>query len=90
MTGFSNFRAHTSRFGRNLSAKCRRCGAEQETSMPNFDFGFTLGDQFNVGDSNKFGYLASLSYKNNTTFYDNTKINNVDKYNVYCQSRAYI
>lgn len=45
--------------------------AQQETSKPNFDFGFTLGDQFNVGDDNKLGYLASFSYKNSTTFYDN-------------------
>lgn len=45
--------------------------AEQSTSNPNFDFGVTLGDQFSVGDGNKLGYLASFSYKNNTTFYDN-------------------
>lgn len=45
--------------------------AQKETSMPNFDFGFTLGDQFNIGDNNKLGYLASFSYKNSTTFYEN-------------------
>ena len=46
-------------------------GAKQETSKPNFDFGFTLGNQFLVGDNNKLGYLASFSYKNSTTFYEN-------------------
>ena len=44
--------------------------AEQSTSNPNFDFGFTIGDQFELEDNNKFGYLASFSYKNNTTFYE--------------------
>lgn len=54
----------TSRFDNELRA-------EQSTSNPNFDFGLTVGDQFNVGDGNKLGYLASFSYKNSTTFYDN-------------------
>lgn len=43
--------------------------AQEETSSPNFDFGFTIGDQFEVGND-KFGYLASFSYKNSTTFYE--------------------
>ena len=54
----------TGRFNKELRAK-------ESTSNPNFDFGFTLGDQFKVGSDNKFGYLASFSYKNNTTFYEN-------------------
>lgn len=54
----------TGRFNKELRAK-------ESTSNPNFDFGFTLGDQFNVGDDNRFGYLASFSYKNSTTFYEN-------------------
>ena len=53
----------TGRFNSELRAK-------EKTSNPNFDFGFTLGDQFGTGE-NKFGYLASFSYKNNTTFYEN-------------------
>jgi TonB-dependent receptor len=53
----------TNRFEKELRAK-------QETSGMNFDFGFTLGNQYDVGD-NKLGYLASFSYKNNTTFYEN-------------------
>lgn len=45
--------------------------AQEETSNPNFDFGFTIGDQFEVGENNKLGYLALVSYKNSTTFYEN-------------------
>ncbi len=36
----------------------------------NFDFGFTLGNQYDLGDD-KIGYQASFSYKNETTFYEN-------------------
>ncbi len=54
----------TGRFDNELRAK-------QSTSNPNFDFGFTLGDQFEIGENNKLGYLASFSYKNSTTFYEN-------------------
>jgi TonB-dependent receptor len=53
----------TNRFQKELAAK-------QETSGMNFDFGFTLGNQYDVGDD-KIGYQASFSYKNETTFYKN-------------------
>jgi TonB-dependent receptor len=56
-------RSLTSRFSKELSAK-------QENSGLNFDFGFTLGNQYYIGE-NKIGYQASFSYKNNTTFYKN-------------------
>jgi TonB-dependent receptor len=55
----------TSRFQSELMAK-------QETSNANFDFGFTLGNQYAIGDDN-IGYQASFSYKNETTFYENRK-----------------
>ncbi|MDO6596484.1 TonB-dependent receptor [Oceanihabitans sp. 2_MG-2023] len=55
----------TSRFDSQL-------GADVENSGVNYDFGFTLGNQFEVGN-NKLGYQASLSYKNNTTLYDDAK-----------------
>ena len=55
----------TSRFQSELMAK-------QETSNANFDFGFTLGNQYAIGDNN-IGYQASFSYKNETTFYENRK-----------------
>ncbi|RLJ65601.1 TonB-dependent receptor [Lacinutrix venerupis] len=45
-------------------------GADTETSNPNYNFGFTLGNQYEVSDTNKLGYQASFSYKNNTTFYE--------------------
>lgn len=53
----------TNRFQKELKAK-------QETSNANFDFGFTLGNQYDLGDD-KIGYQASFSYKNQTTFYEN-------------------
>lgn len=53
----------TDRFSKELAAK-------QERSGMNFDFGFTLGNQYDVGDD-KLGYQASFSYKNETTFYKN-------------------
>jgi len=53
----------TNRFQKELKAK-------QETSNANFDFGFTLGNQYDIGDD-KIGYQASFSYKNQTTFYEN-------------------
>lgn len=53
----------TNRFQKELQAK-------QETSGMNYDIGFTLGNQYDVGE-NKLGYMASVSYKNETTFYKN-------------------
>lgn len=53
----------TNRFEKELAAK-------REQSGMNFDFGFTLGNQYDVGDD-KLGYQASFSYKNQTTFYEN-------------------
>lgn len=46
--------------------------ALQEQSGMNFSFGFTAGNQYNLNDegSKKIGYLASLSYKNSTEFYE--------------------
>lgn len=55
--------ALTSRFEKELSAK-------QENSGLNYDLGFTLGNQYDLGDD-KIGYQTSFSYKNNTTFYEN-------------------
>ena len=53
----------TNRFEKELAAK-------QEMSGMDFDFGFTLGNQYDIGD-NKLGYQTSFSYKNTTTFYEN-------------------
>ena len=43
--------------------------AKQTNSGANFNFGFTAGNQFDVGDD-KLGYQLSFSYKNKTQFYD--------------------
>ncbi len=53
----------TSRFQSELRAK-------KQASGMNYDFGFTLGNQYDLGDD-KIGYQASFSYKNETTFYEN-------------------
>ncbi len=53
----------TNRFEKELSAK-------HQTSVLNYDLGFTLGNQYNLG-KNKIGYQTSFSYKNNTTFFKN-------------------
>lgn len=45
--------------------------ALQEQSPMDFNLGFTAGNQYNLNDEGKkIGYLASLSYKNSTEFYD--------------------
>lgn len=48
----------------------KELAAKKEQSGMDFDFGFTLGNQYDVGDD-KIGYQASFSYKNTTTFYEN-------------------
>ncbi|SFU28519.1 TonB-dependent receptor [Pustulibacterium marinum] len=53
----------TRAFNSNLAAK-------KTTSLPNFGIGYSYGNQFNVGE-NKLGLIASIDYKNKTTFYDN-------------------
>ena len=54
--------------------------ADVERSNMDFDFGFTAGNQYDVGD-NKLGYQVSMSYKNNTTFYENRIDNQYSKRN---------
>lgn len=46
--------------------------ALQEQSPMDFNLGFTAGNQYNLNDdgSKKIGYLASLTYKNSTEFYE--------------------
>ncbi|EDM45582.1 outer membrane protein, putative [unidentified eubacterium SCB49] len=47
----------------------KRLSAQQETSFMDYSFSATAGNQYEVGDK-KLGYLASVSYKNETTYYD--------------------
>lgn len=42
--------------------------AERSSSMPDFSLGFSYGNQFHLGD-NTLGLIASIDYKNTTTFY---------------------
>ena len=53
----------TGAFNKELTAK-------RSDSGVNYDFGFTAGNQYEVGE-NKLGYQLSFSYKNKTEFYDN-------------------
>ena len=53
--------------------------AERKTSKNNFNFGFTAGNQFLVGDNDKLGYQFSLSYRNETSFYKNRVDNRLTK-----------
>lgn len=43
--------------------------AAREQNFMNYNFSITAGDQFQVGN-NKLGYLASVSYRNETKYYD--------------------
>jgi hypothetical protein len=43
--------------------------AAREQNFMNYNFAITAGDQYEVGN-NKLGYLASVSYRNETKYYD--------------------
>jgi len=45
--------------------------AKKATSGMDFNFAFTTGNQYTVGNKNKLGYIAAISYKNKTYFYKN-------------------
>ena len=51
----------TKRFTKNLAAR-------RETSFMDYNFSFTAGNQFDVG-SNKLGYVAAISYRNETQYF---------------------
>ena len=53
----------TGAFNKELTAKRTDSGV-------NYDFGFSAGNQYSIGDD-KLGYQLSFSYKNKTEFYDN-------------------
>jgi len=59
----------TKRFNPELSAM-------RTKSFMDYSFGFTAGNQYNVGEGeNKLGFLGSFSYKNSTDFYPNAENN---------------
>lgn len=46
-----------------------RLAVQRETSLLDFNFSATAGNQYSIGDK-KLGYLASISYRNETSYYD--------------------
>lgn len=59
-------RSLVQRFNPEMAAKRNQSGMD-------LNLGFTLGNQYNVNEdgSKRIGYLASLSYRNNTEYYEN-------------------
>jgi len=53
--------------------------AKKEMSFMDNNFGFTAGNQFEVGNDNKLGYLASVSYRNEYIFFEDFKNGNYRK-----------
>lgn len=49
-------------------------GAEKKTSLPNMNLSLSAGNQV-AGNKLTFGYNAAVSYRNNTTFYDDARNN---------------
>ncbi|AVR47380.1 TonB-dependent receptor [Christiangramia fulva] len=47
----------------------------KKTNFMDYSLGATAGNQYEVGESNKLGYIASLSYKNYTDYYDDYQTN---------------
>jgi len=43
---------------------------QPETSFMNYNLGFSVGNQLEVGNSNNIGYILSLTYKANQNLYD--------------------
>lgn len=60
--GNSNLETITRLFDPTMAAK-------RENSLMDFSLGFNYGNQFDIKD-NKLGFIASLDYKNATTFYE--------------------
>ncbi|WP_296618803.1 TonB-dependent receptor [Marivirga sp.] len=59
--------------------------AQNQTSLMDYSLGFSIGDQLELGksednDKPKLGYIFSLSYKNNTRFYDDVRYGEYQKY----------
>lgn len=46
-------------------------GATSQTSMMDFSLGVTSGNQYTLGSGNKWGYIFSATYRNETDFYKN-------------------
>jgi len=53
--------------------------AKQSESYMNTKFGFTAGNQYNVGNDNKMGYIASFNYRDNYILFDDYENGNYRK-----------
>ena len=50
--------------------------AAQDNSFMDYSLGFTAGNQFTIGENeNRIGFLASASYRNTTTYYEDAQNN---------------
>ena len=69
-------RGLTKRFNPEMAAKRNQSGA-------NFNFGFTMGNQYSLGEesSKRIGYQASVSYRNTTEYYEDYIDGQVFRYN---------
>ncbi|RUA34985.1 MAG: TonB-dependent receptor [Bacteroidetes bacterium] len=59
--------------------------AQNQTSLMDYSLGFSIGNQLDLGksednDKPKLGYIFSLSYKNNTRFYDDVSYGEYQKF----------
>lgn len=49
-------------------------GPDESTNLMDFSAGLTLGNQFDVFNDNKLGYILSLTYKSSTNYYDDYRL----------------
>ncbi|GAB4519235.1 MAG: TonB-dependent receptor [Allomuricauda sp.] len=48
---------------------------KSDKSFMNYNFGLSTGNQYTIGDESKLGFLASLSYRNTTEFFEGAENN---------------
>lgn len=76
-----NSQEEVSRFIRSFNPTL---AAEQSTSLMDYSLGFSIGNQISLGeeddDKPKLGYIFSLSYKNETKFYDDVTYGEYQRY----------
>ena len=54
----------------------KRLAANRTTSPANFNFSFSAGNSYNVGEgTDKFGYQANISYRNTTEYFEGLEQN---------------
>ena len=53
----------------------KELAADRATSLANFNLSFSAGNSYNVGDNDKLGYQANLSYRNETEYFEQLEQN---------------